>query len=141
MRSQAILAAFLFAFLLQVSGIASACSPSIASASYFVQHAPPDGVGFSGTVLLIAQEPAGKFGTPLIITVKTKAWYLGRPQEIMKIHGFTTFNTANVPCHGVFDFHPTVGTKVVVFGRVLDGVVSRRSGILNPLPPVLFSYK
>jgi len=140
-RSHILLAASLLALLFLAPRTASACSPAVVSASYFVQHAPPEGVGFSGTVVSVVQEKAGKFGTPLIVTVKTKKWFLGHPQEIMRVQGFTTFSAANVPCHGVFDFHPSVGAKVVVFGQIVNGIVSRRSGILDPLPSARFSYK
>ena len=140
-RNHVLLAASLLTLVLQAPGTASACSPAVVSASYFVQHAPPEGVGFRGTVVSVAQEKAGNVGTPLIVTVKTREWFLGRPREIMKVRGFITSSTANVPCHGFFDFHPPVGTEVVVFGQIVNGVVSRRSGILEPLPPAQFSYK
>jgi hypothetical protein len=140
-RSFSSLAASLLALLLQAPGTSFACSPAVESASYFVRHAPPEGVGFNGTVVSVVQGQPGEFGTPSIVTVKTKKWFLGHPHEEMKVQGFTTFSTANVPCHGIFDFHPAVGAEAVVFGQVVDGVVSRRSGILDPLPPTRFSYK
>jgi hypothetical protein len=135
------LAASILALMLQVPGTSFACSPAVVSASYFVQHAPTDGVGFSGTVVSVVQEQPSELGTPLIVTVKTKKWFLGHPHEEMKIQGFTTSSNANDPCHGVFDFHPAVGAGVVIFGQVVNGVVSRRAGILEPLPPTRFSYK
>lgn len=140
-RSFPSVAASLLTLLLQVPGASFACSPAVVSASYFVQHAPPHGVGFSGTVVSVVPGQPNNFGTPSTVTVKTKEWFLGRPHKEMKVQGFTTFSTANVPCHGVFDFHPVVGAEVVVFGQVVDGVVSRRNGIIEPLPPARFSYK
>jgi hypothetical protein len=140
-RSFPSVAASLLTLLLQVPGASFACSPAVVSASYFVQHAPPHGVGFSGTVVSVAQGKPNNFGTPLTITVKTKGWFLGRPHKEMKVQGFTAFSTANIPCKGSFDFYPSVGSEVVVFGQVVDGVVSRRSGMLDPLPPTQFSYK
>jgi hypothetical protein len=140
-RSCPSLAAALLALLVQVSIPSFACSPAVVSASDFVQHAPPEGVGFSGTVVSVVQGQPDKFGTPLTVTVKTKKWFLGSHHQEMRVRGFATSSTANVPCHGVFDFNPTVGAEVVVFGQLVDGVVLRRSGILEPLPPVRFSYK
>lgn len=135
-RSYLSLIASPLALLLQVSTPSFACSPAVVSASDFVQHAPPDSVGFSGTVVSVVQGKPGDFGIPLTVIVKTKKWFLGRPHEEMKVQGFITFSTANVPCHGIFDFHPAVGAEVVVFGQLVDGVVSRRNGILEPLPAI-----
>ena len=140
-RSCRSVAAALLVLLLPVPTPSFACSPAVVSASDFVQHAPPEGEGFSGTVVSVVQGQPDKFGTPLTVTVKTEKWFLESPHKEMKVQGFATFSTANVPCHGFFDFNPAVGAEVVVFGQLVDGAVLRRSGILEPLPPVRFSYK
>lgn len=119
---------------------ASACSPAVESASSYVQHAPPGSVGFTGRVILVVRGKADTYGTPLLVSITTEKWFLGRPQKVMQVHGFMTSRTADVPCGGFFDFHPEVGSEVVVFGQVTEDIVSRRSGIHAPLPRTIFSY-
>ena len=141
MRLNFILAGSLLLVMLSLIPSESlACTPAVESARVFVQHAPSDAVGFTGKVVAIAQKKGSAYGTPLIVTVKTEKWFLGRPQKIMLVDGYITSNAANNPCGGVFDFHPQVGSKVVIFGHVSKGTV-RRSSIYGTLPRVRFSYK
>jgi hypothetical protein len=140
-RNHNLLGALLVALLPAVPTASFACSPAVERASSFVKRPPPNAVGFTGKVISVTSEKASRFGTPLKVTIKTEKWFLGQPRRIEQVRGFTTFNTANVPCHGAFDFHPKVGAEVIIFGQIIDGAVTRRIITYKTLPKVQFSYK
>ena len=131
----------LVAMFLSLATTAFACRPRIESASEFFQRASQNAVGFTGKVVSVEREQETKGGIPLLVTIKTKKWFLGQPVRIMKARGFIFFGMIDGgSCNGFFGFRPDVGSEVTVFGEVRDGMIDVSRGITPPLPPVKFSY-